>query len=151
MSHAALDRARRFSLLLCELAALVAPPAARGRVVDERRSHLHESAAAGVSGASELLRALRGCLDDLRTCLSTRAASGATPLRVAMFTDAATSIAVSGLLVGVFAPTLPAEKYAPAVYVGRVAITLASIVLFGGYATRGVRRLRSRRSSARGD
>ena len=148
MSHVALDRARRFSLLLCELAALVAPPDARRRVVDERRSHLHESAAAGVSGASELLRALRGCLDDLRTCLSSRAASGVAPLRVAMFTDASTSIVVSGLLVGVLAPTLLAEKYVQAVYVGRVAITLASIVLFGGYVTRGVRRLRSRRSSA---
>ena len=98
---------------------------------------------------SELTRALRGSLDDVRTGVSARAAGGAAPLRVAVFTDSSMSLAACGLLIGLLVPTLFVERFF-AVFVGRSSTVLASIVLFGGYVTRAVQRLRARGTAVGG-
>jgi hypothetical protein len=146
MTRLELDAPRRCALLLCELTSIVAPRDARIRLIEERRSHLHESARAGVSAAAELVSAVRGSLDDIRVSLSVRADEGLSPLRVAVFTDSTTSLAACAALLAILVPTLFMSGAVLSAWVGRSAITLASIILFGGYATRLVRRRRSRGS-----
>lgn len=131
-----LDTPRRCALLVCELTSIVAPRDARTRLIEERRSHLHESARAGAPAAAELVSAVRGSLDDVRGSLSIRAAAGLPPLRSAVFTDATTSLAACAAFLAILVPTMFMEGVFLATLVGTAAIACATIVLFGGYATR---------------
>ncbi len=150
-----LDAPRRCALLVCELTSMVAPHETRARQIEERRAHLFDSACAGASATGELLAAFRGSVDDLRLGIDARRAAGLPPLRVAIFTESSASLVACAALLIVLLPlvflidTPLLAAVRPLMRAAQwMTIALASAVLFGGYATRMVRRRRSRRQES---
>ena len=143
MSRSELDPPRRCALLVCELTSTIAPHEARARLIEERRSHLYESACAGTPSAADLFAALRGSVDDLRGSLAARRTAGLAPVCVAVFTDSSASLAACAAFLVVMLPTVFLFVTPLMMVVRWTALALASLVLFGGYVTRVVQRRRS--------